>query len=161
MDTIHVVSADDSQDFARICGLLDKEDDIKVVAESADGQAAVELAGADRPEIVTMDSEMPVMDGIGATREIPSLWAEVRGVPLTGRHSARPWWRRGVGVCAAGGRARRADRGHSGRRLGWGESGSRRRPGWPRPLNKMGLPFTAIPKFAPWFLGPKRSAMTN
>ena len=65
--------------------LLDAEDDIKVVGEAADGQAAVEVALAERPDIALIDVQMPVLDGIEATRRIvahPDL-AGVRVVILT------------------------------------------------------------------------------
>jgi len=83
---IRILLADD-QALIRsgIRSLLDAEDDIEVVAEAADGRQAVTLAAEHRPDIVLMDIQMPVLDGIEATRQIVAdeRLTEVRVVILT------------------------------------------------------------------------------
>jgi len=55
---------------AGLAGLLSDEPGLAVVAEAADGDEAVRLAAATRPDIVLMDLRMPGVDGVTATARI-------------------------------------------------------------------------------------------
>jgi len=67
--TVRVVVADD-QELVRsgFAMIIDAQDDMAVVGEAADGAEAVELARAQRADVVLMDVRMPRLDGIEATR---------------------------------------------------------------------------------------------
>jgi DNA-binding NarL/FixJ family response regulator len=57
--------------------------EVEVVGEAADGREAVGLVEDRHPDVVLMDSRMPVMDGLEATRFIKGNWPEVRVIVLT------------------------------------------------------------------------------
>lgn len=71
MGKIRVVIADDSS-MARglLREILGNESDIEVVGEACDGRRAVELARELKPDLMTIDLEMPLMSGLEAIDEI-------------------------------------------------------------------------------------------
>lgn len=69
-----VLIADDEKPARdRLRQLLDDLDDYDVVAEAANGQEAVTLAGETHPEIALLDIRMPGMDGIEAAHHLNAL----------------------------------------------------------------------------------------
>ena len=71
MNPIRVLIVDDVPQVRReLCTLLPLLDDIEIVGEAENGQSAIELATALQPDVILMDVEMPIMDGLVATRLI-------------------------------------------------------------------------------------------
>ncbi|MFI1649025.1 response regulator [Streptomyces avidinii] len=83
-EVIRVVIADDEPLIrAGIRMILTSAPDIEVVAEAANGREAVELARSHAPDVVLLDIQMPVMDGLTALGELRRAAAEVRALILT------------------------------------------------------------------------------
>jgi DNA-binding NarL/FixJ family response regulator len=81
---IRVLIADDSERARNgLRALLTTWPEVEVVGEAADGEAAVRGVAECRPNVVLMDLQMPVMDGLQATRLIKNTWPEVSVVVLT------------------------------------------------------------------------------
>ena len=63
--------------------LLDRQDDMEVVAEAADGAEAVAVALAERPDLCILDVSMPKLTGLQAAREIRAQAPEISVLMLS------------------------------------------------------------------------------
>lgn len=66
-----------------LVAMLAADGDIEVVAQAADGRAAVTQALAAKPDVVLMDLSMPVVDGVDATRTVMAALPSTHVVVLT------------------------------------------------------------------------------
>lgn len=63
--------------------IVDAENDLVVIAEAFDGEEAIKLAQETSPDIIVMDVNMPVMNGIEATKEIMLRMPALRIIGLS------------------------------------------------------------------------------
>lgn len=83
-EPVRVVIVDDEQLVRLALRLvIDDEPDLTVVAEAADGDAAITVVDEQRPDVVLMDIRMPGRDGLSTTRELLTRPAPPRVLMLT------------------------------------------------------------------------------
>jgi DNA-binding NarL/FixJ family response regulator len=81
--------------------LLERQDDVEVVAEAADGAEARELAIRERPDLAILDLKMPKLTGLQATREIKAQAPEV-AVLILSMHDDERYIAEAIGAGASG-----------------------------------------------------------
>src|SRR5262249_44165159 len=70
-----VLIVDDSTFVRRtLRRVLDAEADLSVIGEAGDGREALDKVRALKPDLVTLDLQMPGMDGMTALRELKEMW---------------------------------------------------------------------------------------
>jgi DNA-binding NarL/FixJ family response regulator len=81
---IKLLLADDQGLFREgLRTLLSAQPELEVVGEAANGDEALALAASLRPDVVLMDVQMPVLDGVAATRRLRLAQPECRVILLT------------------------------------------------------------------------------
>lgn len=87
---INVLIADDQNSIRQtIESYLKSETDLNIIGFAQDGKAAIEQVESLKPDIVLMDVEMPVMDGLTATKIITEKFKETKVLMLSIRDQDR------------------------------------------------------------------------
>lgn len=87
VDRIRILIADDHQ-IVRVGlkGLLGLQPDIEIVGEAEDGNAALEFVARHVVDVILMDLDMGVTNGVDTTREIKRSFPDVKVIALTMHH---------------------------------------------------------------------------
>jgi DNA-binding NarL/FixJ family response regulator len=81
---IKILIADDHRVFIDgMTALLQSVNGIKVLGDAENGEQLIEKASILKPDVILTDVQMPVMDGIQATKEIHKRFPEIKIIALT------------------------------------------------------------------------------
>jgi NarL family two-component system response regulator LiaR len=83
-DTIRVLIVDDHRVVrSGLAGFIEAYDDLELIGEAPDGEAAVTMCDSLQPDVVLMDLVMPNMDGAEATAKIREKCPDIQVIALT------------------------------------------------------------------------------
>lgn len=81
---IRIIIADDHRVFIDgMKAMLKEIRGLEVIADAENGNQLIEQAGKHKPDVILTDIQMPLKDGIDATKEIHKLYPEIKIVALT------------------------------------------------------------------------------
>ncbi|UAY50739.1 response regulator transcription factor [Ferruginibacter albus] len=84
IEPIKVIIADDHVLYrAGVKTALSAKKDIKVIAEADNGVHLLNMLKMIQPDVILLDIQMPIMDGIGALPEIKKNWPHIKVIMLT------------------------------------------------------------------------------
>lgn len=84
LNPIKVLIADDHVLYrAGVKAALSTKKDIKIIAEADNGMHLLNMLKMIHPDVILLDIQMPVMDGIGALPEIKKSWPNIKVIMLT------------------------------------------------------------------------------
>jgi CheY-like chemotaxis protein len=79
-----LVAEDDASFLEAIAALLEAEGRFAVAGRAGNGLEALNLAKRLQPDAVVMDIEMPVLDGVEATRQLRERWPDLPVIAISG-----------------------------------------------------------------------------
>jgi DNA-binding NarL/FixJ family response regulator len=81
---VRVLLVDDQALFREALNtLLSVQPGLEVVGEAGNGEDAVQMAHSLQPDVILMDLQMPILDGVGATKRLQAELPQVRVIVLT------------------------------------------------------------------------------
>lgn len=81
---VHIVIADDHQLFREgVKRIINMEDDMEVIGECGDGIQVIELCNQITPDIVLMDINMPLENGVVATERLKLIFPDIKVIILS------------------------------------------------------------------------------
>lgn len=81
---VHLIIADDHQLFREgLKRILNMEEDMEVIAECGDGIQVIELCNIQEPDVVLMDINMPLENGVVATERLKQIFPNVKVIILS------------------------------------------------------------------------------
>jgi DNA-binding NarL/FixJ family response regulator len=99
---INILIVDDHRLFRQgLSALFSAHSHIKVIGEAGDGHAAISMARKLQPDIVLMDINMPILNGIEATRQLKDEMTGIDVIALS-MHSGREYVQKMFGAGSSG-----------------------------------------------------------
>ncbi|HWC19886.1 MAG TPA: response regulator transcription factor [Terriglobales bacterium] len=85
---LRTIVIDDSPSFLEVvCALLERDNELDIVARGRNGKEAIELVAKLNPDLVLMDVAMPQLDGLTAALLIACSWPDTRVVLMSAEDS--------------------------------------------------------------------------
>jgi DNA-binding NarL/FixJ family response regulator len=82
---VRVLLVDDEEDVrAAVRRLIEQQTTFMVVGEASNGLEAIELVEVLQPDVVVMDVQLPLLDGIETTRRLKQRWPHIHVLAFAG-----------------------------------------------------------------------------
>lgn len=81
---LHLMIVDDNPHARKaLSALISAQDWVEVISEASNGEDAIGKIEQQVPDLILMDVEMPIMNGLEATKVIKSKWSQIKIIVLT------------------------------------------------------------------------------